>query len=120
MHGFIQWLMTITPRKSSPRAVTCCSCPVFSRATAENLEQLEEELKTVMEKELGACGPHQSKLKEDLGEGMLMAASALLGLVGFCGVTSPDFHPHSWPMDHLPFVHWRNLEHLDAKAINGP
>ena len=39
----------------------CC------RATAENLEQLEEELKAVMEKELAACGPHQSKLKEDLG-----------------------------------------------------
>ena len=40
---------------------------VCCRATAENLEQLEEELKTVMEKELAACGPHQSKLKEDLG-----------------------------------------------------
>ena len=37
----------------------------LKRATAENLETLEEELKTVMAKELENCGPHQAKMKED-------------------------------------------------------
>lgn len=39
-----------------------------ARATAENLETLEEELKTVMAKELENCGPHQAKMKEEMGE----------------------------------------------------
>ena len=39
-----------------------------ARATAENLEPLEEELKTVMAKELENCGPHQAKMKEEMGE----------------------------------------------------
>lgn len=39
-----------------------------ARATAENLEALEEELKTVMAKELENCGPHQAKMKEEMGE----------------------------------------------------
>ena len=39
-----------------------------ARATVENLETLEEELKTVMAKELENCGPHQAKMKEEMGE----------------------------------------------------
>ena len=38
-----------------------------ARATAENLETLEEELKTMMAKELENCGPHQAKMKEEMG-----------------------------------------------------
>eukprot|EP00438_Fugacium_kawagutii_P024547 Skav223327 [mRNA] locus=scaffold200:121597:124778:+ [translate_table: standard] len=37
----------------------------LKRATGKNLEELEEELKTVMAKELEACGPHKAKLKEE-------------------------------------------------------
>ena len=39
-----------------------------ARATAETLETLEEELKTMMAKELENCGPHQAKMKEEIPE----------------------------------------------------
>lgn len=52
----------------------------LKRATAENLEQLEEELKAVMEKELAACGPHQSKLKEDCEKAVEQAKTRLVQL----------------------------------------
>ena len=54
-----------TPKKShTSRCQTTKNC----RATGENVDELEEELKSVMAKELAACGP-QSKMKEELSLG---------------------------------------------------